>query len=234
MSTPRQIPSYITKHFSFIHGGPIQLGTKFPLPCPIAGIRTNELSEKTVRVQPFWIAKTCVSNKEFEQFNPHHLRSPTSPDDNSPVTEVTYPEALSYAKWLSDIVGYTLLLPREIEWIYAAGPPGWIYPYKRGPKPVPKSANTHTSGLHRTLPVSDPRYGTNLHGLYHMAGNIQEMTREVYEASGNDLFCSNGIYCITKGGDFGHCDYSARICTRGMFDIAARCTRTGFRLAAYF
>lgn len=219
--------------FSFIPQGKIYLGTEYPLPCAISGKRHNETPVHVLSVKSFWMSKTVVSNEEFEKFDPRHKRCHTSLGDNDPITEVTYAEAVEYSKWLSVEKGINFSLPTELEWCLAAGPFGWAYPYKRGPKPVSGFANTHSQNIGHALAVDDSRYGTNCFGLYHMAGNIQEMTLDVYRTKGHYGFYTNGSYCIIKGGDFGHCDFSTRICTRGIFDVAARCTRTGFRLVAH-
>lgn len=223
----------ILSEFVYISEGKVVLGTKYPLPCKTTGKRTNESPVHISFVHPFYISKTCVTNIEFEMFNGKHNRTKTSPFDKSPVTEVTYTEAIEYSLWLSEISGKSFTLPTEEEWVSAASPYGWEYPYKKGPKPKIGFANTHSSRNQSTLQVDDPRYAPNHNDLFHMAGNVSEMVKGVFDAKGHNGFISDGSYCIIKGGDFGHCDFSTRVATRGIFDIASRCTRVGFRLAMH-
>lgn len=219
--------------FVGIKAGEVLLGTKYPLPCKTTGYRVNETPVHSASCNSFWIAKTCITNAEFERFNPKHLRTSTSCDDRSPVTEVTYTEAVEYADWLSQETGANFDLPTEEEWSIAASPYGWEYPHKRGPKPRAGFANTHSLKVHSTINVDDDRFGTGHNGLFHMSGNVCEIVKGVHEAPGSSGFASDGHYCIIKGGDFGHCDFSTRVCTRGIFDIASRSTRVGFRLVMH-
>ncbi len=41
----------------------------------------------------FWIARTEVTNAQYERFTPWHVRCEDSPGDDDPVTEVTWREA---------------------------------------------------------------------------------------------------------------------------------------------
>lgn len=217
--------------FIFVPGNNISLGTKYPIVCPLEGSRRNETPIRIVSVASFWINQLCVSNDEFEKFNPNHHRPATSASDKSPVTDITYLEAINYAKWFSDRYGLDIRLPTEAEWVLAAAPIGWEFTYKRGPKPKAAMANNYSAQHFGTLAVNDDRYGANYLGLYHIDGNVNEMTAGWHYAPGTAGAETDGAYCILKGGDFGHCDYSAGIQRRMMFDVSGRSTRVGMRLA---
>jgi formylglycine-generating enzyme required for sulfatase activity len=100
-----------------------------------------------------------------------------------PVTHVAYSDALAYAEWAGKA------LPTEAEWEYAArgGLDGATYTW--GEEFAPKGrmmANTwqgefpwqnlRTDGYEGTSPVE--RFPPNAYGLYDMAGNVWEWTRD--------------------------------------------------------
>lgn len=221
-------------NFVLIPGGIVRLGTPHPLPCRFEGNRANETPIRELEIQPFWICKYTVSNSQFEQFNPKRIRPQTSIGDLQPATNVTYLNALRYAEWLSDKYRLAFTLPAEPEWVYAAAPFGWEYPYQPGK--FPDAAKTHTFVLgeseYKTIAVNNPQYGVNLWGLFHMGGNVQEYTLGSYYISiGQWGSITDGRYCIVKGGDFGHCPLGSGVQRRGVSDVSARSERVGFRLA---
>lgn len=64
----------------------------------------------------FALARTELTNAQFERYAPDHERSRHSPDDEAPVTEVSWEEASAYCRWLSQESGRTVRLPAESEW----------------------------------------------------------------------------------------------------------------------
>jgi formylglycine-generating enzyme required for sulfatase activity len=217
--------------FVFLSGGPIKLGTREPLVCRLEGVRKNETPERMAVVEPFWLNKFCVTNGEFEQFNPKHQRSLTSPSDKHPVTDVTFMDALTYCQWLSEKTELNFRLPTETEWVWAAAPMGWEFPYQENAKPSKGFAHTFDPAKRGSLQVDDPCFGTNCHGLYHMTGNVFQMTAPWYYAPGHLGAEADGAYYISKGGGFSHCQYSAGVQRRGIVDVGQRSVTTSFRLA---
>lgn len=216
--------------FIFLEGGPVVLGTSRPLPCRLEGFRRNETPVREAVVGPFWIARCCVTNAEFERFKPRHRRPMTSPNDRHPAVEVTYLEALAYVEWLSRSQGVAFSLPTEAQWVFAAAPYGWEYPW--GMEPDPARAHTRGPDVTGPLEVDDPRCGVNWRGLYHIVGNVQQMTLGTNYAPGTGGAATDGMYCIVKGGDWQHCRFSPGVHRRGIIDVAARLSTVGFRLVA--
>ncbi len=64
----------------------------------------------------FWIARTEVTNQQYEAFNPKHKRSEYSPGDLDPVVDVSWEDAKKYCAWLSEQSGHAIRLPSESEW----------------------------------------------------------------------------------------------------------------------
>lgn len=218
--------------FVFFPGGDLLMGTDQPLPCRLEGSRQNETPQRQMTVGPFWLAKCCVSNQDFERFKPNHFRPPTASGDRDPVTDLTYLEALDYATWLSVQRGLEFDLPTEAEWTFAAAPRGWSFSYQAEEKPNPARAHTFNRESFHALPVDDP-YFVNGFGLHHMSGNVTEMTKGWYYAPGHFGAATDGAYFMTKGGSFGHCSFSTRICVRMIMDVVGRSNRVGFRLAGH-
>lgn len=213
--------------------GKVRLGTDSPLPCRFEGYRFNETPVRELDVDSIWINRFAVTNKEFEEFNPKRFRPPTSVGDRQPVTNVTYLNALRYAEWLSTKHGLAFTLPTEAEWVYAAAPFGWQYPYHENKVPDSQKAHNFILGEteYQTVEVDDPRFGVNCWDLYHMGGNVQELTLGSHCAQGSWGATMDGRYCIVKGGGFGHCPLSSGVQRRGIMDVSARSERVGFRLA---
>jgi formylglycine-generating enzyme required for sulfatase activity len=64
----------------------------------------------------FFMARTEVTNAQYEVFDPEHQRSRRSPGDNDPVAEVSWEDARKYCAWLSEKSGRVIRLPSESEW----------------------------------------------------------------------------------------------------------------------
>ncbi len=64
----------------------------------------------------FFIARTEVTNEQFEAFAPGHERHMYTPGDRDPVVNVSWVEAREYCAWLSKKSGLPIRLPSEAEW----------------------------------------------------------------------------------------------------------------------
>ena len=83
-----------------------------------------------VYLEAFRISLSEVSNREFERFQPKHIRSVYSSCDKCPVTLISWYEAISYCK------SKNARLPSEAEWEKAArGPAGYRYSFGEIPDP---------------------------------------------------------------------------------------------------
>ncbi|EIJ42223.1 hypothetical protein BegalDRAFT_1327 [Beggiatoa alba B18LD] len=160
----------------------------------------NESPQQKVCVSGFWMGQTEVTNGQYRLFDAQHhsgMYSEQSLDkDEQPVIKVTWQNAQDYAKWLSQLSGYQLQLPSEIQWEYA-NRAGTNSPYFWGDdaKQACLYANVHDAQslqynpfnwagfeCNDTFSVTAPvkQFRANPFGLYDIAGNVWEWTCSVY------------------------------------------------------
>jgi formylglycine-generating enzyme required for sulfatase activity len=169
-----------------------------------------------------------------------------------PVLNVSYLDAQSYVAWLNAKLGTKAYrLPTEAEWEYAARA-GTTTPFAQGLEPTPDQINISSSFTElilledridlRTLgyPVPvDEMDAANPWGLYHMSGNVEEITLSCYteryegwSTSSLWLERSFGPECkrSVRGGAYGSAMSGARVASRRDIKETYRPSFTGFRI----
>lgn len=118
-------------------------------------------------------------------------------EDDHPVLNVTWNDAVAMARWLSDKEGRRYRLPTEAEWEYACNAgQSTLFPIGNDPVALDLTANVFDAGSARLWPqwASYARPGNdgfpftapvgsfepNAFGLYDMAGNAWEWTADWY------------------------------------------------------
>jgi formylglycine-generating enzyme required for sulfatase activity len=140
--------------------------------------------EKVKKSLPeFWIDKTPVTNTEYARFvaetkqkPPKHWKGRNPPKDiaDHPVVNVSWDEAIAYAKWAGK------RLPTEEEWEKAArGTDGRKYPW--GDQPPTSELCNFGRKVGKTTPVGkySPQ-GDSPYGCVDMSGNVWEWTVSDY------------------------------------------------------
>jgi len=175
--TPTPKPTPFTVEMIPIPGGTFQMGRT-------DGTNT-EVPVRKATVKPFEIDKTEVTNAEYAAFV-HEMNykppsnwsgdQPFTGSEMLPVTNVSYEDALEFAKWRSKRDGVTYRLPTEEEWEYAArgGNLGNLYPW--GNTWVTGNAVTKDSGAAGPKPVGSFPGDKSRWGVMDMAGNVYEWT----------------------------------------------------------
>ena len=141
-----------------------------------------------VRLDHFWIARTPVTNAQYQLFveatssrPPDHWENghPPKGKESHPVVYVSWHDALAYCQWLSEAVGKAITLPSEAEWEKAARGDSDKREYPWG-KWQQGRANTAELVLGNTTPVGIFLDGSSPYGALDLSGNVLEWTRSLW------------------------------------------------------
>jgi formylglycine-generating enzyme required for sulfatase activity len=137
-------------------------------------------TKEPVTVEPFGMSAYLVTNHEYEEFDSKHQRNKYSDQDDQPVVNVSWQDAVDYCRWLSKKTDNVYHLPTEAEWEFAASGGGQReYPWGNE-QPTPERAN-YANNLGKTSPVGSYPDGATPEGLYDMAGNVWEWCADWYD-----------------------------------------------------
>lgn len=171
---------------------------------------------------------------------------PTVPGDY-PVTNITWPEALAYARWLDGELrrsestpaairsalegGAKVTLPNEAEWEKAArSDDGRIFPW--GSRPRSDQANF---GSDSPQPVGAIDCESCAYGLADMSGNVWELTRSPMQdypfrlSNPTPALDADPLF-VMRGGSYADGLNNVRAAVRGAVDPGVRNDTIGFRL----
>jgi formylglycine-generating enzyme required for sulfatase activity len=127
----------------------------------------------------FWIARTEVTNSQYEHFDPGHERSEYSEGDTHPVVNVSFSDVENYCVWLATRSGRPVRLPSEAEWECACRAGSQAeYCFGDDEDELGEYAwfgGEFQAGSH---PVAHCR--PNAWGLFDMHGNVWERCEDVY------------------------------------------------------
>lgn len=205
----------------------------------------------SVALDAFYIGRFEVAVAQYRMFarqNPEFTNAvPENAPGNLPITNITWPEALAYARWLEREMressntpeelknflesGGRLSLPSEAEWEKAArGDDGRIFPW--GNTPSTEFANY---GSNAPLPIGSKPCNQCAHNLQDMSGNVWELTRsplEPYPFDPQDdaANLSQDALWVMRGGSFADGLANVRAAVRGGVDPSVRNNGIGFRL----
>lgn len=229
---PVQTPSTPTAPDGMVYvaGGAFQMGTDDPTADPFS------LPAHAVDVKPFFLDSYEVTNADYKRFVDATGHAPpkegwvngepTPGSEKWPVVQVTWDDAVAYAKWAEK------RLPTEAEWEFAArGTDGRRYPW--GNDWDPAKGNLGKDGKQGTLaPVGSVEAGKSPAGAYDMLGNVWEWTASPFKIyPGGTATPPDGKNLkIIRGGAF---DNTGRVTTvyRGYYSDNSALPKVGFRCA---
>ena len=207
-------------------------------------LRDDEQPVREVRVGPFAVALTPVSNAEYRHFLDDRQHEPPQFWDNErfntvdcPVVGVSWFDAVAYCAWLSALLGRRCRLPTEAEREYAArgSAEGLRFPWGDEPWDEGRFA-PGAAGADRPYRVgSTPPNGF---GLYHMAENVHEWCEDWYARryAADDLEGprgpAEGERRASRGGSWRHRLKCTRISARSSLPPDRRYNDYGLRVYA--
>jgi len=242
--TPEEIAADTLVPMVFVEGGTFMIGCTEER----GDDCDKDINPASVTVDDFYIGKTEVTQKLWNAVmdtNPSHHK--IDENDNLPVENVNWDNALEFLRRLKQKTGRMYLFPTEAEWEYAArgGNKSKGYKYSGG-NDIDSVAWYGKNSGGKTHPVGSKQ--PNELGIYDMSGNVAELTRDV---GGSGRYRT--LYRVYRGGSiWGHTDdkkkydterhYHSCMCLyhreRRIFDYddnpdEGGNPRVGFRLALY-
>ncbi len=247
-------PANLLPDFTEVPGGPFIMGAgRARDPQAFDNERWSPSEgEGSVDLPTFFIARHETTVAQFTAFARAGVGAVPpltlvgSPDH--PVTNVAWPEALAYCRWLETTLkqspatppatrqrlvdGWRVRLPSEAQWEKAArGTDGRRFPW--GAEPRRDRANFAGSG---TTPVGQFPCPECPYGLADMSGNVWEWTASPnqpypYDPDDDRATLEADALWVIRGGHFGDDARMVRTTTRGAAEPGARRAFIGFRVA---
>jgi formylglycine-generating enzyme required for sulfatase activity len=201
---------------------------------------SDEKPVHKVSLSAFAIGKYEVTFAEYDKYA--QATGKNKPKDrgwgrgNRPVINVSWHDAVNYAKWLTKQTGHTYRLPTEAEWEYAARA-GTTTEYSFGDDAsrLGDYAWYNKNSSNKTHPVGEKE--PNAWKLYDMHGNLWEWVHDVYDSSyynssprSNPRGPTNGSAPVIRGGAWNRPARLARTANRHFNSPDGRLNYVGFRL----
>ena len=216
------------------------------------GSLKGELSERPrrrVSVDAFYIDRYELGNADYERFDPAHIsrRGRFSPDNDSPVVNMTWWEAIRYCNWRSEQDGldpcYDLetgacdfrnngyRLPTEAEWEKAGrATDARLFPWGNEP--------THEQGIYYAnfrgdddgftfaAPITAFLQGSSIYGAQNLLGNVWEWCNDWFDeypageniAVHNPVGSAHGVLKVIRGGAWNN--VAARVTASHRFRVS--------------
>ncbi len=239
--------------FIEIPAGPFRMGSDAKVdPLAFDNERWSASSDQgTVDLEAFYIGRYEVTVAQFRAFvEATAFRADAQAlggAPNHPVSFVSWPDALSYCRWLEATLrewphtppelsrllgdGWRVTLPTEAQWEKAArGTDGRIYPW--GNEPRQDRANFRSASV---TPVGRFPCPECPFDQSDMSGNLWELTRSPYrpypyDPREDNLDLDAEALFVMRGGSYGDTDQNIRAAIRGGVDPGARRPFIGFRV----
>jgi len=212
--------------------------------------RQNEQPQHLVYLSEYFISKYPITNAQYASFlhntthpPPKHWRNGRIPNqkENHPVVNISWEDALSFCKWLSNSTRKSFRLPTEAEWEKAGrGTDGSLYPW--GDEWNVTRCNSRSSKLNDTTPVGQYSPSSDsIYGVADMSGNVWEwcidwfdeneyqwrLAANITDPLGPSL---EGLEKVVRGGSWLSMQVQCRVACRYMAEPNTFDESLGFRI----
>lgn len=199
--------------------------------------RENEYPQRRVDISKFALSAYPVTFEDWDLARREGGVTHMPADERwgrgrMPVIHVSWNDAQSYARWLSDRTGERYRLPSEAEWEYAcrAGAQGG-YAFEGSPQPS-------LAAFKLDRPVQVGSYPPNGFGVYDMHGNVREWVEDSWHDNYVDAprdsipwVSGHSAMRVVRGGAWRDDAWMLRAASRGRASAPDRCNFIGFRVA---
>lgn len=153
-------------------------GTVSPAEQPVHG----------VRVSPFWLGETPVTNAQYAAFlektgaeEPALWRDRRFSSPQQPVVGVSWDDAQAFCRWLSAAWSRPVMLPSEAQWEFAArGPESREYPWGDEAPDATRACFALDFQKGQPAPVGSYPAGRGPYGTLDQAGNVWELCSDAW------------------------------------------------------
>ena len=242
-------PRELSDRLSDGSSGPVLIeipASSYSMGSGISSLDFDERPKHDVQLRRFAVGKYEVTFDEYDAFT--RMTGRVMPDDKGwgrgqrPVINVSWEEALTYTRWLSEQTGKRYRLPTEAEWEYAAGGSARTL-YWWGNSPGEGRANCFNCGSEWDAHLSGPvgSFAVNPLGLYDSSGNVAEWVQDCYhpsyEGAPTDGSAWSTVGCtrrVVRGGGFNSPANTLRLTKRDQQLSSMRSDDLGFRVVRDF
>lgn len=206
----------------YVEGGTFAMGS--------TSGESNEKPVHNVTLDSYYIGETEITQAQWRAVmgsNPSYYTG-----DNRPVERVSWNDAQTFCKRLSELTGKHYVLPTEAQWEYAArgGNKSKGYTYS-GSNSVDEVAKYNSSGGHANVKSKKP----NELGIYDMSGNVREWCSDWYgsyssSSQTNPQGPSSGSDRVLRGGSSGSLASNCRVTNRDYYIPSYTGNVLGFRV----
>ena len=183
-----------------------------------------------VTLKGFSLSKTEVTVAQYRYYcNETGVAMPKEPSwgwqDNHPIVNVSWRDAMDYTDWLSAKLNLKVRLPYEAEWEYAArgGKKSKGYKYS-GSNNIDDVSYYDGNSVNKTNAVASKK--ANELGIYDMSGNVFEWCMDRYESK----YYTNSPKDNPKGANEGN----RRVVRGGGWNLNSKFSSVAFRYGSAF